>query len=65
MDYGALRGQIYTRENAFVGTPAQIVEQMMPFVKMGVDYFMIDILGLPNPDILGMVVEEIVPGIRK
>lgn len=65
MAYGALRGQSYTRENAFVGTPEQIVEQMMPLVEMGVDYFMTDILGLPNPDIIGMVIEEIVPKIRK
>jgi alkanesulfonate monooxygenase SsuD/methylene tetrahydromethanopterin reductase-like flavin-dependent oxidoreductase (luciferase family) len=65
MAYGTLRGQTYTTENAFVGTPQQIVEQMMAFVEMGVDYFMTDILGLPNPDIIGMVTEEIVPKVRK
>jgi alkanesulfonate monooxygenase SsuD/methylene tetrahydromethanopterin reductase-like flavin-dependent oxidoreductase (luciferase family) len=62
--FGALRLEPYTKDNAFVGTPAQIVEQMMPFVEMGVDYFMTDILGLPNPDIIGMVLEEILPQIR-
>lgn len=63
--FGALRLRPYTRANAFVGTPQQIVEQMMLFVEMGVDYFMTDILGLPNPDIIGMVLEEIVPCIKK
>lgn len=63
--FGALRLKPYTRANAFVGTPQQIVEQMMPFVEMGVDYFMTDILGLPNPDIIGMVKEEIAPHIEK
>jgi alkanesulfonate monooxygenase SsuD/methylene tetrahydromethanopterin reductase-like flavin-dependent oxidoreductase (luciferase family) len=65
MAYGTLLGQTYTTENAFVGTPQQIVEQIMPFVELGVDYFMTDILGLPDPDIIGMVREEILPQIRK
>lgn len=55
----------FTTDNAFVGTPAQIVEQMSAFVAAGCDYFMIDILDLTNDDILGMVVNEIVPGVQK
>ena len=27
--------------HAFVGTPAQIIDQMAPFVGLGVDYFML------------------------
>jgi alkanesulfonate monooxygenase SsuD/methylene tetrahydromethanopterin reductase-like flavin-dependent oxidoreductase (luciferase family) len=64
MAYGTLRGQTYTRENAFVGTPQQIAEQMGEFVQMGVDYFMVDILGLPNRDVIGLVVEEVLPKVR-
>lgn len=55
----------FTTENAFVGTPAQIVEQMAEFVAAGCDYFMIDILGLPDQTILYMVLDEIVPAVRK
>ncbi len=29
----------------FVGTSAQIVEQMRPFIEPGVDYFMFDCVG--------------------
>ncbi len=54
-------GTQWHRDNAFVGTPAQIVEQMNSFVKAGCSYFMIDILGLPDPAVLDMVVNEIMP----
>ncbi len=57
----ALSGGKWTSRNAFAGTPAQIVEQMGPFIAAGVDYFMVEILGLTNADITGMVVEEILP----
>lgn len=57
--------QPFTTENAFVGTPAQIVEQMSEFVAAGCDYFMIDVLGLPNQAIIDMVVNEIVPAVKK
>jgi alkanesulfonate monooxygenase SsuD/methylene tetrahydromethanopterin reductase-like flavin-dependent oxidoreductase (luciferase family) len=61
-DDARARGRdVYTRANAFVGTPQRIVEDMQEFVEEGVDYFMVDILGLPNPDVFGMVLEEIVP----
>ena len=55
----------FTTDNAFVGTPAQIIEQMSEFVAAGCDYFMIDILGLPDQSILYMVLDEIVPVVRK
>ncbi len=51
----------WTRDNAFVGTPAQVVEQMGAFVAAGVDYFMTEVLGLPDPDVIGMVLEEVLP----
>jgi alkanesulfonate monooxygenase SsuD/methylene tetrahydromethanopterin reductase-like flavin-dependent oxidoreductase (luciferase family) len=55
----ALGGSKWTKANAFVGTPSQVVEQMGPFVEAGVDYFMVDVLGLPNPDVVDMVLEEV------
>jgi alkanesulfonate monooxygenase SsuD/methylene tetrahydromethanopterin reductase-like flavin-dependent oxidoreductase (luciferase family) len=55
---------VYTRANAFVGTPTQIVEDMQQFVELGVDYFMVDVLGLPDPDVLGTLLEDIVPKVK-
>ncbi|MCA0455699.1 MAG: LLM class flavin-dependent oxidoreductase [Chloroflexi bacterium] len=57
--------QPFTTDNAFVGTPAQIVEQMSEFVAAGCDYFMVDVLGLTNQAILDAVVNEIVPAVKK
>ncbi|MEO8608071.1 MAG: LLM class flavin-dependent oxidoreductase [Chloroflexota bacterium] len=50
----------FTRDNAFVGTPSQVVEQMQPFVEKGLDYFMLDVLGLPNPEVIDMVTHEVI-----
>jgi alkanesulfonate monooxygenase SsuD/methylene tetrahydromethanopterin reductase-like flavin-dependent oxidoreductase (luciferase family) len=55
----------YTSEYAFVGTPQQIIESMLQFVDVGCDYFMVEILGLPDPDILGMVVENVVAKVKR
>jgi alkanesulfonate monooxygenase SsuD/methylene tetrahydromethanopterin reductase-like flavin-dependent oxidoreductase (luciferase family) len=55
----------YSRDNSFLGTPAQVVEQMLEFVAVGADYFMIDILDLANPDVMGMLLEEIVPKVKR
>jgi alkanesulfonate monooxygenase SsuD/methylene tetrahydromethanopterin reductase-like flavin-dependent oxidoreductase (luciferase family) len=54
----------WTTDNAFVGTPEQVVEQMRLFVELGVDYFMVDVLGLPNQDIMGMLLEDVLPYVK-
>lgn len=54
----------WTPANSFTGTPAQIVEQMGPFVEAGCDYYMVEVLGLPDPDVIGMVTEEIIPQVQ-
>ena len=51
----------YTTENAFVGTPDRVAEQMQAFIDIGVDYFMIDIIGLPDPAIISLVVDKLLP----
>lgn len=56
---------IYTRDNAFVGTPSQIVELMRPFVELGVDYFMVEVLDPMNPEVMGMVAEDILPKVHR
>ena len=60
---GMSRVEKWTVQNAFVGTPAQIAEKMAAFVEHGCDYFMIDIIGAPDPDVLGMFSEEVIPAL--
>ena len=62
--YANSRTNKYTTDNAFVGTPQQVAEQMAAFVAVGCDYFMVDIIGLPNPDIIGLVTEELLPKVK-
>jgi len=58
------RGGRWTPDNAFVGTPAQIVDQMAPFIEAKVDYFMPEVLDIDRPEVLGMLLEEVLPAIR-
>lgn len=51
----------YTVGEDFVGTPAQIIEQMQPFVEAGVDYFMLDCGGFPSLTTVEMLVSEVLP----
>jgi alkanesulfonate monooxygenase SsuD/methylene tetrahydromethanopterin reductase-like flavin-dependent oxidoreductase (luciferase family) len=57
----ALGGGRWTPDNAFVGTPDQVVAEMQRFVAIGCDYFMIEILGAPNPAVLALVRDELLP----
>ncbi len=59
------RGGRWTVENAFAGTPAEAVEQMQQFIDIGVDYFMIDVLELSNPDVMGMLLDEVAPALAR
>ncbi|GER91381.1 LLM class F420-dependent oxidoreductase [Dictyobacter vulcani] len=47
--------------NPFVGTPSQIIEQMKPFVDLGVDYFMLKNEGFPDSTSLRLLSEEVLP----
>ena len=49
----------------FVGTPAQIVEQMQPFIEQGVDYFMLDCGGFPRLTTVEMLVNEVLPALKR
>jgi alkanesulfonate monooxygenase SsuD/methylene tetrahydromethanopterin reductase-like flavin-dependent oxidoreductase (luciferase family) len=48
----------------FIGTPAQIVEQMRPFVELGVDYFMATCLGFPDLTPVELLANEVLPALR-
>lgn len=49
---------------SFVGTPAQVVAQMRPFVEAGVTYFMLDCGGWPETTTLELLAAEVLPTLR-
>lgn len=49
----------------FVGTPSQVIEQMQPFVELGVDYFMLDCGGFPRLTTVEMLVNEVLPALNQ
>lgn len=51
-------------DQAFVGTPERIVEEVKAFIDVGVNYFIFEIVGLPDPEVVQLVVDDVLPGIR-
>ncbi|GAC1645579.1 MAG: hypothetical protein NVS4B12_11750 [Ktedonobacteraceae bacterium] len=51
--------------NTFVGTPAQILEQIQPFLDLGVDYFMLNCGGFPELTTLETHIGEVLPALRE
>jgi alkanesulfonate monooxygenase SsuD/methylene tetrahydromethanopterin reductase-like flavin-dependent oxidoreductase (luciferase family) len=49
----------------FVGTPRQVIEQMQPFIDLGVISFMFDCGGFPNLTTLEMLINEVLPALNK
>lgn len=47
------------------GTPEQIAEQLLPYVDMGVDYFIFESHQLQNPEAISLIVNEVLPQIRQ
>jgi alkanesulfonate monooxygenase SsuD/methylene tetrahydromethanopterin reductase-like flavin-dependent oxidoreductase (luciferase family) len=60
----ALSGGEWTSKRGFVGTPSQVIEQIGPFIAAGVDLFMPVVLGLDDPDVAGMLLQEVLPTIQ-
>jgi hypothetical protein len=52
-------------DSDFVGTPRQIIEQMRPFIDLGVTSFMFDCGGFPNLTTLELMINEVLPGLNK
>ena len=48
----------------FIGTPDQLVEQMRPFIELGVDYFMLDCGGFPELTTLELLVSQVLPALN-
>jgi len=49
----------------FVGTPGQIIEQMKPFIDLGVTSFMFDCGGFPDLTTLELLINEVLPAFDK
>jgi alkanesulfonate monooxygenase SsuD/methylene tetrahydromethanopterin reductase-like flavin-dependent oxidoreductase (luciferase family) len=60
----ALNVDHLTLDRAFVGTPAQVIEQMRSFVDLGVDYFMLSCGGFPHLTTLEMFLNEVLPALE-
>jgi len=62
----ARRGPEYAHQvgEDFVGTPAQIIEQMRSFVALGVDYFMLDCGGFPRLTTVELLIDEVLPALN-
>lgn len=57
---------LYSADNTsedfgFVGTPQQVIEQMRPFIDLGVNYFMLDCGGFPELTTLNLLIHEVLP----
>jgi alkanesulfonate monooxygenase SsuD/methylene tetrahydromethanopterin reductase-like flavin-dependent oxidoreductase (luciferase family) len=56
---------VYQVGEDFVGTPAQVIEQMRPFVELGVDYFMLDCGGFPRLTTVELLIHEVLPALNR
>ncbi len=61
----ALSNGKWTTERAIVGSPAQVVAQLQQFMEIGVDYFMVEVLGLPHPTTMALLLKEVLPKVQK
>jgi alkanesulfonate monooxygenase SsuD/methylene tetrahydromethanopterin reductase-like flavin-dependent oxidoreductase (luciferase family) len=48
----------------FTGTPQQVIEQMRPFIDLGIDYFMFDCGGFPNLTTLELLISDVLPALN-
>ena len=49
----------------FVGAPWQIIEQMRPFIDLGISSFMVDCGGFPDLTTLEMLTSQVLPALNK
>jgi alkanesulfonate monooxygenase SsuD/methylene tetrahydromethanopterin reductase-like flavin-dependent oxidoreductase (luciferase family) len=64
-----LAGERYGRdlegEFDFVGTPAEVMEQMQPFIELGISSFLVDCGGFPDLTTLELLINEVIPTLNK
>ena len=54
-------GGSYQPGEDFVGTPTQVIEQMQPFIDLGVDYFLLDCGGFPRLITAETLIDAVMP----
>ena len=59
-----INAQVENGDFGFVGTPAQVIEQMRPFIDLGVDYFMLGCEGFPSLEPLELLANEVAPALN-
>ncbi|GAC1367371.1 MAG: hypothetical protein NVS2B12_24070 [Ktedonobacteraceae bacterium] len=50
---------------SFVGTPEQIVEQLQPFIALGIEYFQVVCGGFPRLTTLETLVLDVLPALNR
>jgi len=68
-DAERIAGERYRADNleddfGFVGTPRQVIEQMQPFIDLGVSSFLLDCGGFPNLTTLELLIYEVLPALN-
>lgn len=48
-----------------VGTPAQVIAQMQPFIELGVDSFLLDCGGFPSLTTVDTLIDEVLPVLNR
>ena len=54
----------YSGDHAIVGTPAQVAEQLRPFLDLGVEYLIVRLVDFPDPTGIELFVHEVMPRLR-
>lgn len=49
----------------FAGTPGQIIDQMRPFIDLGVRSFLVDCGGFPDLTTLELLIDEVIPALNQ
>ena len=52
-------------ENALVGTPEQVLEQIRAYTATGIDFFHVDILNINQPDVQHLLVDQLLPAVAR
>jgi len=60
----ALAGARLQRGEDLMGTPAQILDQMQPFLDLGVDYFLLDCGGFPDLTTVETLMTDVLPALN-
>jgi alkanesulfonate monooxygenase SsuD/methylene tetrahydromethanopterin reductase-like flavin-dependent oxidoreductase (luciferase family) len=47
----------------FIGTPEQIIEQMRPFIALGVSHFKLDSVDFPQVRGINLLIDEVLPAL--